>query len=76
MAEAWVIEAIWDRDNGGLQRPCSAETEAYLEGGQSRVPVIPVYGVELGGVVQLVVKLRMPFASVHHFLEGGIEIKE
>jgi len=43
---------------------------SYLECGHGRVPVIPVYGVELGRVVELMVQLRMSFASVHHFLEG------
>lgn len=43
---------------------------SYLECGHGWVPAIPVYGVELGGVVELMVQLRMSFASVHHFLEG------
>lgn len=43
---------------------------SYLERGHCRVPAIPVYGVELGRVVELMVQLRMSFASVHHFLEG------
>lgn len=43
---------------------------SYLECGHGCVPAIPVYGVELGGVVELMVQLRMSFASVHHFLEG------
>lgn len=43
---------------------------SYLECGHGWVPVIPVYGVELGRVVELMVQLRMSFASVHHFLEG------
>ena len=43
---------------------------SYLECGQGWVPAIPVYGVELGRVVELMVQLRMSFASVHHFLEG------
>lgn len=44
--------------------------KSYLECGHGWVPVIPVYGVELGRVVELMVQLRMSFASVHHFLEG------
>lgn len=43
---------------------------SYLERGHCWVPAIPVYGVELGRVVELMVQLRMSFASVHHFLEG------
>lgn len=43
---------------------------SYLECGHGWVPAIPVYGVELGRVVELMVQLRMSFASVHHFLEG------
>lgn len=43
---------------------------SYLEWGHGWVPAIPVYGVELGRVVELMVQLRMSFASVHHFLEG------
>lgn len=43
---------------------------SYLECGHGCVPAIPVYGVELGRVVELMVQLRMSFASVHHFLEG------
>lgn len=43
---------------------------SYLERGHGGVPAIPVYGVELGRVVELMVQLRMSFASVHHFLEG------
>ena len=43
---------------------------SYLECGNGWVPAIPVYGVELGRVVELMVQLRMSFASVHHFLEG------
>lgn len=43
---------------------------SYLECGHGWIPAIPVYGVELGRVVELMVQLRMSFASVHHFLEG------
>lgn len=42
---------------------------SYLDCGHGWVPAIPVYGVELGRVVELMVQLRMSFASVHHFLE-------
>lgn len=46
---------------------------SYLERGHGRVPAIPVYGVELGGVVEFMVQFRVSFASVHHFLEGKEE---
>lgn len=49
---------------------CARGQWSYLECGHGWVPAIPVYGVELGRVVELMVQLRMSFASVHHFLEG------
>lgn len=52
----------------GFFHPASGQW-SYLECGHGGVPVIPVYGVELGRVVELMVQLRMSFASVHHFLK-------
>lgn len=43
---------------------------SYLKHCHGRVPAIPIYGVELGGVVEFMVELWVSFASVHHFLEG------
>lgn len=39
--------AVWGRRLKG----------SYLEGGHGRIPVIPVYGVELVGVVEFMVEL-------------------
>lgn len=64
----------WGRGWRGCLDPAGSRPafgqRSYLERGHGRVPAIPVYGVELGRVVELMVQLRMSFASVHHFLEG------
>lgn len=49
--------------------------DSYLKHGHGRVPAIPIYGVELGGVVEFMVELWVSFASVHHFLEGRYKKK-
>ncbi len=46
----------FDRVRNGYQWGRRLEG-SYLEGGHGRVPVIPVYGVELGGVVEFMVEL-------------------